>query len=115
MLLIGAGLFLQSLRNLKRLNPGFDTENLLSFAVNPTINGYKMERSREFYRQLLARLQQIPGVSNATLAIMPLLDGNEWDSSVTVEGYSAKQGEWVNPHMQFTSAGYFETLGIPVL
>jgi predicted permease len=46
---------------------------------------------------------------------MPLLDGNEWDSSVTVEGYSAKQGEWINPHMQFASPGYFATLGIPVL
>ena len=115
LLLIGAGLFLQSLSNLKGLNPGFDTENLLSFAVNPTINGYTIERSREFYRQLTERLQQIPGVSGVTLAVMPLLDGNEWDSSVTVEGYSAKQGEWINPHMQFASPGYFPTLGISVL
>ena len=115
LLLIGAGLFLQSLRNLKSLNPGFNTDNLLSFAVNPTVNGYAPERSREFYRQLLDRLRAIPGVSNATFAIMPLLDGNEWDSSVTVEGYGTKQGEWINPHMQFVSTGYFATLGVPVL
>jgi predicted permease len=46
---------------------------------------------------------------------MPLLDGNEWDSSVTVEGYAAKEGEWVNPHMQFVSPGYFRTLAVPIL
>ena len=61
------------------------------------------------------RLQQIPGVTNVTLAVMTLLDGNEWDSSVSVEGYSAKAGEWINPHMQFASPGYFATLGIPTL
>ena len=57
----------------------------------------------------------MPGVASSTLAVMPLLEGNEWDSSVTVEGYSAKQGEWVDPHMQFVSPGFFETLKIPVL
>ena len=46
---------------------------------------------------------------------MPLLDGNEWDSSVTVEGYAAKEGEWVDPHMQFVSPGFFRTLKIPLL
>jgi len=115
LLLIGAGLFVQSLRNLKGLNPGFETDNLLSFAVNPTVNGYTMERSLEFYRQIHERLAQIPGVTGVTLAIMPLLDGNEWDSSVTVEGYTTKRGEWVDPHMQFVSTGYFQTLGIPVM
>jgi predicted permease len=115
LLLIGAGLFVQSLDNLRGLNPGFNTENLLSMAVNPSINGYAESRSREFYRQLHAGLQQIPGVTNAALAIMPLLDGNEWDQTVTVEGYTAKAGEWIDPHMQFTSTGYFATLGVPVI
>jgi predicted permease len=115
LLLIGAGLFIQSLRNLRGLNPGFDTGNLLSLAIDPTINGYPKERTRELYRRLLERLGQIPGVSSVTLAIMPLLDGNEWDSSVTVEGYTAKVGEWINPHMQFAATGYFATLGIPIV
>ncbi|HTP33342.1 MAG TPA: ABC transporter permease [Candidatus Acidoferrales bacterium] len=115
LLLIGAGLFAQSLNNVKGISAGFQTENLLSFAVNPTINGYPMERSREFYRQLQERLEQIPGVSGVTLCIMALLDGNEWDSTVTVEGYTTKQGEWIDPHMQFVSTGYFATLGVPVL
>jgi predicted permease len=115
LLLIAAGLFVQSLKNLQGIHPGFETRNLLSFAVNPALNGYKPERSLQFYRQLSERLGRMPGVSAVTLAVMPLLDGNEWDSSVTVEGYAAKEGEWVNPHMQFVSPGFTQTLAIPVL
>ena len=69
-----------------------------------------MQRGLQFFRQLHDKLNRMPGVISATLAVMPLLDGNEWDSSVTVEGYSVKQGEWINPHMQFVSPGYFATL-----
>jgi predicted permease len=115
LLLVGAGLFIQSLRNLRELNPGFRTESLVTFAVNPTLNGYKPETSLQFYRQLLERVSNLGGVTSSTLAIMPVLDGNEWDSSVSVEGYSVKQGEWINPHMQFPSPAYFDTLGIPIL
>ena len=115
LLLIGAGLFVQSLKNLKGVNPGFQTENLLSFAVNPLLNGYKDERCLQFYRQLTDRLNALPGVTSAALAIMPVLDGNEWDSTVAVEGYTTKQGEAVDPHMQFVSPGFFDTMGIGVL
>jgi predicted permease len=115
LLLIAAGLFIQSLKNLQGIHPGFETRNLLSFAVNPALNGYKPERSLQFYRQLTERLGRMAGVSSVTLAVMPLLDGNEWDSTVTVEGYAAKEGEWVDPHMQFISTGYFQTLNVPVL
>jgi predicted permease len=115
LLLIAAGLFIQSLKNLQGIHPGFETRNLLSFAVNPALNGYKPERSMQFYRQLTERLGRMPGVSSVTLAVMPLLDGNEWDSTVSVEGYATKEGEWVDPHMQFVSPGFTQTLGIPVL
>jgi predicted permease len=115
LLLIGAGLFVQSLKNLHNVNPGFQTESLVTFFVDPTLNGYKPDRSREFYRQLSERLNGIPGSKSAGLAVMAVLTGNEWDSSVAVEGYSAKQGENVGPHMNFVSNDYFATMGIPVL
>ena len=115
LLLVGAGLFLQSLNNLRALNPGFDTSDLVSFATSPMLNGYTQERGLQFYRQLMERMNRMPGVTSASLAVMALLDGNEWDSTVTVEGYTTKQGEWVDPHMQFVSPGYFATLKIPVM
>ncbi len=114
-LLIAAGLFIRSLSNLKDLDPGFRTGNLMSFNVDPPLNGYTKERSLQFYRQLYEAMNSTPGVKSASLAIMPVLQDNEWDSTVSVEGYSAKAGEWIDPHMQFVSPGYFKTMEVPVM
>jgi len=115
LLLIGAGLFVHSLKNLKELDPGFRTTNLVSFAVDPTLSGKPQAWSLDYYRRLNERLQSLPGVASSTLAVIPLLDNNEWDNGATVEGYSTKVGENVDPHMQFCSPGFFQTLRIPIL
>jgi predicted permease len=115
LLLIGAGLFIRTLRELRNVSPGFTTENLIAFALDPSLNGYNVERTKLFYRQLLEALHATPGVRSAALASVPLLHGWEWDSTITVEGYEAKQGENMNPFFNSVSPGYFETLGIPVM
>src|SRR5258708_3497098 len=92
LLLIGSGLFIRSLSNLKSLDPGFRTSNLLTFEVSPVLNAYKPDRSREFYRKLMDDVRALPGVEAASLAIVPVLEGNEWDRSASVEGYAAKTG-----------------------
>jgi len=115
LLLIGAGLFLQSLRNLKTLNPGFEVRNLLAFDVDPTLNRYDLNWSRDYYRRLRDSLNALPGVESHTFAVVPVLEDDEWDNWVTIEGYSAKQDERPDPHMQFCSPGFFQTLKIPVL
>ncbi len=114
-LLIAAGLFIRSLSNLKDLDPGFRTKNLMAFNVDPPLNGYPKERSRQFFQQLYDGMNRTPGVKSASLAIMPVLQGDEWDSTVAVEGYSAKAGEWIDPHMNFVSSGYFKTMEVPVM
>ena len=115
LLLIGAGLFIRSLGNLKSLDPGFRTSNLIGFAVDPPMNGYKPDRSLDFYRRLRDNLNALPGVESASLAIMPVLSGNEWDSSMDVEGYQHKPTDAPDPHMQFVSPDYFKTLNVPIL
>jgi predicted permease len=112
LLLIAAGLFGRSLHNLKSLNPGFEVSGLLSFQVDPTLNGYNPERAKLFYRQLTESLATLPGVSSAALCVVPPLTFDEWDSSVTVEGYVAKPGEDMNPRVNHVSPGYFGTLKI---
>jgi predicted permease len=115
LLLIGAGLFLQSLRNLKTLNPGFEVKNLLAFDVDPTMSRYDPKGSADYYRRLSERLSALPGVEAHTFAVIPVLENNEWDSWVTIEGYSAKQDERPDPHMQYCSPGFFKTLKIRLL
>ena len=86
LLLIGAGLFIGSLKNLKGIDPGFKTRNLLTFAIDPPMNGYKPERSREILRQIES-MNALPGVESAALAIMPVMEGDEWDESYTVDSF----------------------------
>ncbi len=115
LLLIGAGLFMQSLRNLKTLNPGFEVKNLMAFDVAPTLSRYDPQWTRDYYRRLRDRLNALPGVQSEAFAVVPVLEDNEWDNWVTIEGYSAKPDERPDPHMQFCTPGYFQTLKIPIL
>jgi predicted permease len=115
LLLIGAGLFLQSLRNLETLNPGFDVRDVVAFDVDPTLNRYDPKWSAEYFRRLHDRLNTLPGVESHAFALVQLLENNEWDNWVTIEGYAAKQDERPDPHMQFCSPGFFKTMRIPLL
>jgi predicted permease len=116
LLLVAAGLFLQSLNNLKELHPGFQTQNLVAIRVEPTLSrGYQLEWTRQYYRQLTEHLEALPGVRSVALAVIPVVEGWEWDNGITIEGYTPKQGEDTDPHMQFCSPRFFETLKIPIL
>jgi putative ABC transport system permease protein len=115
LLLIGAGLFVRTLWNLKTLDPGFRADHLIAFSVDPTLNGYTRERSLQFYRSLLDRLRATPAVESVALGLVRIVGGDEWDSTIAVEGYESKPGEDMNPYFNSVSPGYFSTLGIPVV
>ncbi|MGA2184855.1 MAG: ABC transporter permease [Bryobacteraceae bacterium] len=115
LLLIGAGLFIRSLQNLRDLGPGFPSSNLVTFAVDPSLNGYDLPRSMAFFRELNRNLAGMPGVQSAALASNAILSGEEWDSTINLEGYTSKPGEDMNPNFNLISAGYFATLGVPLV
>src|SRR6185369_6297673 len=73
LLLVGAGLFLRTLINLQRVEPGFNTRNLLLFGIEPGLIGYKDERLVQLYQQLTERLEAVPGVQAVTFSRMTLL------------------------------------------
>jgi putative ABC transport system permease protein len=116
LLLFGAGLFVRSLEKLKDTNTGFrDIDNLVTFQISPDSNGYTDERGTQFFSDLLDRLRAAPGVKSAGIATVALLSGDEWDSSMSVEGHQAKDGEDMQAFMNSVSPGYFKTMGIPLL
>ena len=115
LLLIAAALFLRTLTNLRRLGPGFPVERLVGFNLDPSANDYSGERAKLFYKTLTGDLESVPGVRSVGLASMRILEGDEWDSSVTVEGYSAKPGQSPEPFMNSISPNYFATMGIPIV
>jgi predicted permease len=115
LLLFGAGLFVRSLQNLKTTDTGVKLDNLVTFQLSPALSGYDDTRGHLFYQQVLDRLRSAPGVKSAALATVAILAGDEWDSSMSVEGYQAKDGEDMQAFMNALSPGYFETMKIPVV
>ena len=115
LLLIGAGLFLRTLNNLRDLGPGFPADHLVGLELDPSLNGYSDQRIKTFYQRLTDDLAATPGIQSVGLASMRILAGNEWDSSVTVEGFSPKPGQDPQPFMNSVSPNYFATLGVPIL
>jgi predicted permease len=116
LLLIGAGLFLRSLKNLSNLGPGFSAERLVGFNIDPSLNGYSPERLNGFYQQLAENLNAIPGVKSVAVASMRIMEDNEWDSGLTAEGYSpTKPDDHPQAFMNQIGPGYFATLDVPIV
>jgi putative ABC transport system permease protein len=112
-LLIGAGLFLHSLQNLRGINTGFVKENVFLANLNPALNGYTTDRIRMLYNELLARVRSLPDVRAASLTTSSPISGG-WDQfGVKVEGYQSSQDENMSPNSAIISPGYFASLGIP--
>ena len=115
LLLFGAGLFVRSLQNLQTTDTGVEMDNLVTFGLSPALSGYDNPRTVNLYNELLERLRSTPGIKSASHAAVGILAGNEWDSSTSVEGHNAKDGEDMQAYMNALSPGYFETMGIKLL
>jgi predicted permease len=114
-LVIGAGLFLRTLENLKSVDVGFDSRNLLMFNVNPSVNRYDAERSAQLFRQVLERMSSLPGVTATALTRTTLLSGSTSTSSMWTQGQTSPTAAEENMYMMDVSPTFFATLGIPVL
>jgi predicted permease len=115
LLLFGAGLFVRSLQNLQGTETGLALNNLVTFQLSPALSGYDANRATLFNLQVVDRLRSAPGVTAAGLTSVALLTGNEWDSTMSVEGHKAADGEDMQAFMNSISPGYFETMGIRML
>jgi predicted permease len=122
LLLIGAGLFVRTLLNLQRVDPGFDTKNLLMFMVAPGLTGYKDERLVQLYERISERLEALPGASKVTFSHTPLLADNDWERPVYLRGALAAAPD-ADGRIRATGYSYFldgrenflETMEIPLL
>jgi predicted permease len=115
LLLAGSALFARSLYNLKTLNPGFQADQLLGFSVDPSLSGYSHERALAIFQQLQQQIAALPDVHAATASVLPLMNDDNWSSTVKVEGYQPKEGEDMNPDVDAVGPGYFSTMGQPLV
>ncbi len=119
LLLVGAGLFLRTLINLQRVNPGFNANNLLLFGVEPGLIGYKGDKLVQFYRQLTERVEAVPGVERVTFSRMALLSHGSSSRGFFLTGATIGADGRMNPagdvYVHQVRENFLEAMEIPLL
>lgn len=115
LLIVGAGMFVRTIRNLRNVNPGFETEHLLSFELAPAMAGYPAAGVAPVEERVLEALASLPGVRSAGATDDDDLTGNTRSGDVNVIGYKPKPDEEFDVELPWVSTGYLETLGVPII
>lgn len=116
MLLIVAGLFVRSLHAVEHMDLGFDPDQLLNVALDPSLNKYTESQTEEFYRSLETKVRAVPGVQTASLASSVPIGRILGKQSVYFEGRPVPPGQHASElFFNTVDPDYFETMRIPLL
>jgi predicted permease len=115
LLVVGAGLFLRTLGNLRSVDLGLRTQGVLLFGLDPTLNTYSEDRLRSFYRDLLDRLNKTPGVVSATASSNRLLAGWMSGGPLRVPGATWLPRDGIDAHVNGVGPRFFDTMAIPII
>jgi predicted permease len=114
-LLVVAGLFAKSLANIGRIDLGMQISNLTTFTVSPALNGYSAERAHALFEQVVEGLGAVPGVTAVAESTIPLLEGSNASSNVTVQGFVAAPDADLDASTTLIGPRFFGTMGIPLI
>ena len=114
-LLIGAGLFVRSLWNLRNLDAGFHPEGVLTMRVEPDERVYSETRRRALWTEILDRASRIPGVRSASLSVVSPMGGIIATGLIAVPGFASRDSGDTDIFFNEVTPGYFETMGIPLV
>src|SRR5580700_136697 len=115
LLLVGAGLFARTLRNLKSLDVGFATDHLITFSIDPSLAGYPPAQDLEVHSRVLRTLAALPGVRSVAATTDSELANDNWANNITIAGYTAKEDEDMNVEHPQVSPGYFSAMGMALI
>ncbi len=114
-LLVGAGLFIRTMNNLRAVDVGFDTSHLVGFGMNPKLAGYSPTAMVALPQQVIDRLKTLPGVLSVAATSDPELQGNDRGGNVTVDGHTPAPDSDDDVEKSSISEDYFATLKMPLL
>lgn len=110
--LVGAGLLVRMLENLRSINPGFDPQNVLLFGIDPTLLGYSPTQIQNLYRDLQSQLAAVPGVTSVSYSSDSLLSDGWWSTGFHIEGRPANENAGTD--MLAVGPEFFSTMHIPL-
>jgi predicted permease len=114
-LLMVAGFITKDLLNLSRVDLGMKVDNIVAFGISPSLNRYPIQRLLRLYEQLENELSALPGVTGVTSSSFDVLNQPIYNMSLSVEGYESEPGNDDYSSLNTIGAGYFRTLGIPLI
>ncbi|HEY6320805.1 MAG TPA: FtsX-like permease family protein, partial [Thermoanaerobaculia bacterium] len=114
-LLIGAGLFVRSLRNLMDVDAGIERDRLLLVSISPHLLGYDKTHLGDLYRRLVERLEAVPAVRSASLSAFSLLGDSAARGSISLPGHTPRPGEELWTYESMVTPSYFQTVGMSML
>ena len=115
LLLTGAGLFTRTLLNLVHSDPGFRTDHLITFTIDPSLGGYTFERRLALFRDLRQKLRALPGARASASAYLVPLSGYGLGNGLKAPGSRNASQDYVSRNENSVGPGYFATLGIRLL
>jgi predicted permease len=114
-LLIMSALFLRSLMNVSRVDLGIRVADISTFEIVPQRAGYDSVRSKQLYARVSEEIRALPGVTDVTEGMVPLLSGDNWGNSVHVQGYECGPDIDCGSRFNLIGADYFKTLGVQLI
>lgn len=114
-LLVGAGLFLRTLRNLENFDAGFERQGVVTMRINPDVTVYRDGRLAALWKEILSRVEGLPGVRAASLSSLYPLDGNDRSVRVEVAGFTPQSESDRDIRLNQVSPGFFQTFGVALL
>jgi predicted permease len=115
LLLVGSGLFVRTMQNLRRVDTGINTSHLITFHIDPLLSGYAKEKIPALHQQILDTMVTLPGVQSVGATDDPELADTGHTGGVTVEGYTAPSDEDYIVEVPSVSAGFFHAMQEPML
>jgi predicted permease len=114
LLLVGAGLFVRTIENLRHVNAGFNTTHLVTFNINPVLAGYAKEKVAPVEQRAMEAMRGLPGVQAVAATDDPALADYGSNGNVTVAGYISPANEEFDVEESMVNADYFHAMQAPM-
>lgn len=112
LILIGAALLVQTLQHMRSMNPGFDSDRVVTFTIDPSLKAYSSDRIRSFSKSLLEGARNLPSVTSAGIASRALMRGTGVKATFVPAGAQVTSADFLNCSLNGVTPDYFATMGM---
>lgn len=115
LLLAGSSVLIETFEHMRSMNPGFDSDHVITFTIDPGLKGYKPDRAKLFSQQLLEKTRSLPGVVAGAIASRAVMRGTGVKATFGAAGLPISRNDFLNSSINQITPGYFDAMGMRIL